>query len=464
MMISNQQRQQILTLHQTGCKIRHISRLVRVSRNTVRRVIKSERGQHKVRKCRHQAVEPLVRQHFGECRQNAVRVGEILSQRYGQTVAYSSLTRMVRQMDLRENKRRRSGSYEFGPGEEMQHDTSPHTLQMGDRKVKAQCASLVLGYSKKLFIQYYPKFTRFEAKVFLTTALKYMGGSCGRCIIDNTSVIVAHGSGSDAVMAPEMEAFAQMFGANFVAHNIDHADRKAKVERNFSYAENNFLAGRVFTGWDDLNRRAVKWCDDRANVKPKRSLGGMSPAEVSLMEKPHLNPLPIHIPPVYMTLVRMVDLSGFVTVDTNRYSVPENLCGRKVEVLKGYEFIEVYYKNRKVAEHRRLLDKRDGKITAAGHHMPIERKKSKGPCKEQQALTGRHDWLDQYVVGLKKRAYGSGRRKLGKMLELERTYPAEAFKNAVQKALQYGLYDLSRLERMILSFVAGDFFNLKQDD
>jgi hypothetical protein len=190
----------------------------------------------------------------------------------------------------------------------------------------------------------------------------------------------------------------------------------------------------------------------------------MSPAEVSLMEKPHLNPLPIHIPPVYMTLVRMVDLSGFVTVDTNRYSVPENLCGRKVEVLKGYEFIEVYYKNRKIAEHRRLLDKRDGKITAAGHHMPIERKKSKGPCKEQQALTGRHDWLDQYVAGLKKRAYGSGRRKLGKMLELERTYPAEAFKNAVQKALQYGLYDLSRLERMILSFVAGDFFNLKQDD
>jgi len=336
-----------------------------------------------VRKCRHQAVEPLVRQHFGECRQNAVRVGQILSQRYGQTVAYSSLTRMVRQMDLRENKRKRSGSYEFGPGEEMQHDTSPHTLQMGEKKVKAQCASLVLGYSKKLFIQYYPKFTRFEAKVFLTAALKYMGGSCGRCIIDNTSVIVAHGSGSDAVMAPEMEAFAQMFGTTFVAHNIDDADRKAKVERNFSYAENNFLAGRVFAGWDDLNRRAVKWCNITANAKPKRSLGGMSPAEVCVMEKAHLKPLPMHIPTVYMTLVRMVDLSGFVTVDTNRYSMPENLCGRKVEVLKGYESIEVYYKNRKVAEHRRLLDRRDGKITAANHHLPIERKKCKGPCKEQ---------------------------------------------------------------------------------
>ena len=437
---------------------------MKVSRNTVRRVIKNERGRQKVRQSRHQGAEALVRQHFGACRQNVVRIGQVIAEGYGQTVPYSSLTRMVRQMDLRQKKRPRCGSYEFGPGEEMQHDTSPHRLRMADKTIKAQCASLVLGYSKKLFIQYYPRFTRFEAKVFLSAALKYMGGACRRCIIDNTSVIVVLGSGPDAVMAPEMEAFGHMFGTVFVAHHINDADRKAKVERNFSYIENNFLAGRVFTDWDDLNRRAVKWCEVTANAKPKRSLGGISPTEVYVMEKPHLKQLPIHIPTVYMTLVRMVDLSGFVTVDTNRCSVPENLCGRKVEVLKSYELIEVYYKNRKVARHRRLVDKRDGKITAPGHHLPFDRKKSKTPCKEQQALTGRHDWLDRYVAELKKRAYGSGRRKLGKLLELWRTYPAEAFKSAVEQALHYGLYDLTRLEGMILSFVAGEFFNLKGDD
>jgi hypothetical protein len=74
--------------HQAGCKIRHISRLVKVSRNTVRRVIKNERGQHKARNLRHQNVEPLVRQHFSECRQNVVRVEQMLSERYGQKVPY----------------------------------------------------------------------------------------------------------------------------------------------------------------------------------------------------------------------------------------------------------------------------------------------------------------------------------------------------------------------------------------
>ena len=34
----------------------------------------------------------------------------------------------------------------------------------------------------------------------------------------------------------------------------------------------------------------------------------------------------------------------------------------------------------------------------------------------------------------------------------------------MEQALHYGMYDLARLEQMILSHVAGDFFNIKEDD
>ena len=84
--------------------------------------------------------------------------------------------------------------------------------------------------------------------------------------------------------------------------------------------------------------------------------------------------------------------------------------------------------------------------------------------KEQSILMGRSNSLDRYVAGIKKSCYGSGRRKLQKLLELQRTYPVDAFEKAVESALHYGLYDLARLENMILSFVAGDFFNLKGND
>jgi hypothetical protein len=49
-------------------------------------------------------------------------------------------------------------------------------------------------------------------------------------------------------------------------------------------------------------------------------------------------------------------------------------------------------------------------------------------------------------------------------LDLKRTYPPEAFAKAILEALRYGLYDLTRLEQMILSQVAGDFFTLEGEE
>lgn len=418
------------------------------------------------RKSRYEDLLPLVQEHFHFCKGNAVRIQELLYEKHGVDIPYSTLTRLIRQLQLREGKKRdRVGRYHFGPGEEVQHDTSPHRLTLGGKKISAQCASLTLGYCRKVFIQYYPQFTRFEAKVFLTEAFIYMAGACERCIIDNTSVIVAQGSGPDAVIAPEMRVFGEMFGMEFIPHAIGDADRKAKVERNFHYVENNFLAARTFADWADLNHQARNWCDTVANRKPKRSLGGISPEEVYVLEKPHLKPLPVHIAPVYKSLQRIVDMSGYVTVDTNRYSVPERLCGQHVEVLKSWERITIHHKQKKVADHKRLIDKKDGKVTLPGHHQSHYNKKNKGViCPEEKALMGRSDILDRYVARIKKSSYGSGRRKLQKLLELQRTYPADAFEKAIETGLHYGLYDLSRLENLILSSVAGDFFNLKEDD
>jgi hypothetical protein len=394
-----------------------------------------------------------------------VRVQEILQDQYGHSVPYSTLTRIVQSLDLREEKKKqRSGTYVFGPGQEMQHDTSPHGVLLDGKKVKAQCAGLVLGYSRKLFIQYYPAFSRFEARVFLDKAFQFMDGACPRCIIDNTSVLVAHGSGPEAEIAPEMERFGQIFGVQFIPHAIGDADRKAKMERNFFYVERNFLPGRTFTDWHDLNEQARRWCMEIANQKVKRSLG-MSPEATYLMEKPHLNPLPPYLPPVYQTLYRTGDVAGYVQVDTNRYSVPERLIGKEVEVHKLWDRVEVFFKNQKVADHPRLIDKRETRITTKGHHPPLNRERAhEGPCTEEKTLLGQSEGLDQYVEQLKRRSSGRGVRQMRRLLDLKRSYPPEAFEKAVVQALQYGLYDLPRLEQMILSHVQGDFFTIEEDE
>jgi len=124
-------------------------------------------------------------------------MGQILVDEHDQELPYSTLTRWVREAELREPPKR-SGEYRFAPGQEMQHDTSPHRIEVAGKPLKAQCAGLTLAYSRRLFIQYYPRFTRFEAKHFLLQAAQFMDGTTPRCVIDNTSVVLAGGAGADA--------------------------------------------------------------------------------------------------------------------------------------------------------------------------------------------------------------------------------------------------------------------------
>ena len=49
------------------------------------------------------------------------------------------------------------------------------------------------------------------------------------------------------------------------------------------------------------------------------------------------------------------------------------------------------------------------------------------------------------------------------LLRLLREYPREPFLAAVAEAARYGLYDLDRLERMILRRVARDYFLLREE-
>ena len=63
----------------------------------------------------------------------------------------------------------------------------------------------------------------------------------------------------------------------------------------------------------------------------------------------------------------------------------------------------------------------------------------------------------------KQRGHGRGARALRRLLEIKRTYPKEAFAAALKQAAHFGLYDLGRLEKLILQQVAGDFFALNLD-
>ena len=445
-----------------GWARRRIARTLGVSRETVRRVIES--GTAEVpRLDRSEKATPYrerILELFVGCKGNLVRVHEELLAS-GCEISYQALTAFCRRHEVGKKRQPRAGTYYFEFGQEMQHDTSPHRVTIGGTRKLAHAASLIFCRSRMMFFQYYPAFTRFECKLFLTDAVTYFGASCASCMIDNTHVVVLEGTGANMVPVPEMVAFAKQLGFVFVAHEKGDANRSARVERPFDYIDNNFNAGRSASDWKDLNRQAIEWCD-RDNVRSRRSLQA-SPRELFAQERAYLAALPEWLPEVYRLHHRLVDVNGYVSVNTNRYSVPLAIpVGRRLEARETKDRVDLYEGPRLIASHEREWERLRRRITDPSHRS---RRPPRQPevTSEEKTILELAPELASYVAQLRARGRGLRTRRMRTLLSLLRDYPREPLVSALVEAERYGLYDLQRVEHMILKRVAGDYFLLSDD-
>jgi hypothetical protein len=379
----------------------------------------------------------------------------------GAELSYPALTAFCRRHGIGYQPPVPAGRFEFAPGEELQHDTSPHEVELAGKKRKVQTASAVLCYSRMLFFQCYPTFQRFDCKAFLTDALRYFSGAPQRVMIDNTHVVVLRGTGRDMVPVPEMAAFGERFGFAFVAHAIGNANRSGRVERGFRFIEGNFLAGRGFSSWEDLNQRAREWCD-KVNSTYKKHIRAI-PRELFAVERLHLKPLPAWIPEVYRLHQRLVDIEGYVALNSNRYSVPVEWIGRRVEVRETKDKIEIQLDAHRLVTHRRIAEAEHQRVLLPEHRPPRgQRAPRPDPHPEENAILTAAPELAEYVAGLKQRSRKVVTLALRQLLRFVREYPREPLLGAVREAGRYGLYDLDRLERMILRRVTRDYFLLDE--
>jgi hypothetical protein len=158
---------------------------------------------------------------------------------------------------------------------------------------------------------------------------------------------------------------------------------------------------------------------------------------------------------------RIVDTEGYVNLHRTRYSAPWQLIGRRLEVRELRDSIELYDGPRRVAVHRRRLDGDDIRVTDPNHRPP----RNEGlwarqrMAKEEERLLEKLPRAADYIALLRRRGRGST-RDLRWLWRMVNEYPSSAVTAAVGEALEYGMGDLDRLERMILRRIARDYFVL----
>jgi transposase len=426
-----------------------IARQLRISPNTVE-VIIQQKGQMPVhtRKDKIQVDADLLQRLYQECDGYAQRVHEKLVEDERIQIQYSTLTRLLRELGLRRSQELRCERVADEPGAEMQHDTTRYAIRLDGTPAMLVASLLYLRYSKRRYLRFYRTFNRFRMKCFLHEALMFWQHAAPVCIIDNTNLARLRGTGRDAVILPEMEAFAKQYGFRFLCHEKNHPNRKAGEERSFWTVETNFLPGRRFQSLEDLNQQAFQWATVRLEHRPVAK-SRLIPAQAFEQERPFLVKLPVHLPAPYLVQERDTDQYGYAACDGNYYWVP----GTSREEVKVFEYadrLKIYQGGQCVAEYALPADGVHNQVfSPAGMPRPARQpnNRKRAAQEEEKRLRAMSTTVDGYL-NFALHAGVQPQRFLRELFALSCRVTAAVFMQTIERAQHYRITDVETLRRI----------------
>lgn len=91
------------------------------------------------------------------------------------------------------------------------------------------------------------------------------GGRPQSILYDQDRVFVVSENFGSIVLVPAFEEFARNTGFSVRLCRPHDPQSKGKVESFVRYVKEGFLAGRIYTGIDNLNSAALRWLDNEGN-------------------------------------------------------------------------------------------------------------------------------------------------------------------------------------------------------
>jgi transposase len=463
-MIEPQKRLAAITLHQAGRGIREVARLLGIDVKSVKKII--QEGPEAPRKPRSDTLivdEAVLRQVFQKASGYTPRIHEILKEEYGIQMGYSTLTLKLRSIGLGKKPSSRACMEPDIPGDEGQHDTSTYKVILAEHEVKVVCSCLYLRYSKVCYIKFYRSFDRFAMQCFFDEALRYWGYCPKQVVIDNTHLAVWYGTGAQAVFIPEMVSFAKRYGFFWLAHAVNHPNRKSGVESFFNHITSNFIAGRDFSSLEDMNQQAFDWVTDRYAKRPKAKTG-LIPIQAFENEKAHLLKLPDYIPRPCRPHVRVLDQYGYCAFKANYYWVPEYAPGTKEKIhrVKIFEFAAhiVIYRILRMLELVRYPLPKDGvknkRYAPDGVNLRYKpRHRKLNSRDEEKKLRAMGPDVNRYLDFIYSSQCKLAQKQhfICRLYRLSSKMAPQIFRKAVSRALLHHLYRIEAIAKIAGSFL-----------
>jgi transposase len=367
-----------------GKSIKEIARELKVSRNTVRKVLRS--GATSFEYMRVVQPRPKLGAWHGDLDRmlsdnearpareqlTLIRVFEEL-RGLGYEGSYDAVRRYAKKWRLGRGAATAEAyvPLSFAPGEAYQFDWSHEVVLINGTTVTVKVAHLRLCHSRMLFVRAYPRETQEMVFDAHNRAFAFFKGTCTRGIYDNMKTAV------DSVFIGKDRQYNRRFLRMCSHHLVDPVActpasgwEKGQVENQVGLVRERFFTPRLrVTSYEELNAWLLDRCVAYAKVHKHPELPDCTIWQAFEAERPRL--VPISGPfDGFHAIQASVSKTCLVRFDNNKYSVASRAVGRPVEIQAYAERVVIRQDGAIVGDHRRRFG-RGETIYDPWHYVPV---------------------------------------------------------------------------------------------
>ncbi|KAF0133750.1 MAG: integrase catalytic subunit [Methylocystaceae bacterium] len=369
---------------QKGKSIKEIARDLKISRNTVRKVLRS--GETSFSYEREIQPRPKLGAWKTEIdrvlaanatkpareRLTLIRVFEEL-RALGYDGGYDAVRRYARSW-ARDHASETASAFvplSFAPGEAYQFDWSHEIVLMNGVTMTVKVAHLRLCHSRMFVARAYPRETQEMVFDAHERAFAFFKGACGRGVYDNMKTAV------ETIFVGKDRQYNRRFLQMCSHHLVEPVActpasgwEKGQVENQVGLVRERFFTPRLrFKTFDELNAWLMDKCIAYAKAHAHPERADRTVWEVFEEERPRLIPYRGRFDGFH-ALPASVSKTCLVRFDNNKYSVNAGAVGRPVEIHAYADRIVIRQDGRIVAEHTRCFG-RGETIYDPWHYVPV---------------------------------------------------------------------------------------------
>jgi transposase len=367
-----------------GKSIRQVARDLNLSRNTVRKILRSDETASGYRR----EVQPRPRlgrwkaeldrllstnvERSARERLTLIRLFEEL-RGLGYEGGYDAVRRYAQRWS-REHASQTAAAFvplTFAPGEAYQFDWSHEIVVLGGATVTVKVAHVRLCHSRMLFVRAYPRETQEMVFDAHDRAFAFFRGACTRGIYDNMKTAV------EMIFVGKQRQYNRRF-LQMCSHYLvepvactpGSGWEKGQVENQVGLVRERFLTPRPrFKTYDELNAWLTERCVGYAKAHAHPERPDQTVWEVFEAERANLVPYRGRFDGFH-ALPASVSKTCLVRFDHNKYSVNASAVGWPVDIHAYAERVVIRQNGQVVADHARCYG-RGETIYNPWHYVPV---------------------------------------------------------------------------------------------